>query len=161
MRSHDVLTITDQILQKHQGVPGALLPVLHGIQDAIGYIPNETVPHIADGLNLSRADVHGVISFYHDFRTTPPGQHVIRLCRAEACQAMGSRKLEEHVKSSLKINYHETSLDGMFSLEAVYCLGNCACTPSMLIDDQIHARVTPDTFDEIISEYRSAAGDKA
>jgi formate dehydrogenase subunit gamma len=131
---------------------GALLPILHGIQDALGYIPPECVPDIASALNLSRAEVHGVISFYHYFRDTPAGKHTIHLCRAESCQAMGSEALEAHVKTKLGIDYHETTADGQFSLEPVYCLGNCACSPAMQIDKEIYGRVSADSFDATIND---------
>ena len=121
--------------------PGALLPILHSIQDTLGYIPPESVGDIAKTLNLSRAEVHGVISFYHYFRDTPPGKQTIHLCRAESCQAMGSKKLEAHAKNTLGIDFHETTADGKFSLEPVYCLGNCACSPAMQIGDDIYGRV--------------------
>ncbi|MEQ1557425.1 MAG: formate dehydrogenase subunit gamma [Methyloglobulus sp.] len=132
--------------------PGALLPILHGIQDALGYIPAETVPAIADALNLSRAEIHGVISFYHYFRDTPPGKKTIHLCRAESCQAMGSKQLEDHVKTTLGIDFHETTQDGAFSLEPVYCLGLCACSPSMQIGNEVYGRVSPESFDETIKQ---------
>ncbi|MDD5275983.1 MAG: formate dehydrogenase subunit gamma [Methylovulum sp.] len=137
--------------------PGALLPILHGIQDAMGYIPPDSVPVIARALNLSRAEVHGVISFYHYFRETPPGKHTLHLCRAESCQAMGASELEAHVKAKLDIDFHETTADGQFSLEPVYCLGNCACSPAMQIGHDIYGRVSPDTFDGIINELEQSA----
>lgn len=140
-----------------KGKPGALLPILHGIQEALGYVPPDSVPLIAGELNLSRAEVHGVISFYHYFRDTPPGRQTIYLCRAEACQAMGSEALEAHAKQRLGIDYHETSADGAFSLEPVYCLGNCACSPSVMIDKEVHGRVSPERFDEIIETVRVIA----
>jgi formate dehydrogenase subunit gamma len=132
--------------------PGALLPILHAIQDALGYVPTESVPDLAKALNLSRAEVHGVISFYHYFRDTQPGKHTIHLCRAESCQSMGSKQLEKHVKTRLGIDFHETTADGRFSLEPVYCLGNCACSPAMQIDDEIYGRVSANSFDATISE---------
>jgi formate dehydrogenase subunit gamma len=137
--------------------PGALLPILHGVQDALGYIPTDSIPHIAKALNLSRAEVHGVISFYHYFRDTPPGKHTIHLCRAESCQSMGSKQLETHVKSKLAIGFHETTPDGKFSLEPVYCLGNCACSPAMQIGNEIYGRVSPDLFDSTINELKELA----
>lgn len=143
-----VQTIIAELKEK----PGALLPILHGIQDALGYIPADSVPTIAQALNLSRAEVHGVISFYHYFRDTPPGKHTIHLCRAESCQAMGSNALEAHVKTTLGIDYHETTADGKFSLEPVYCLGNCACSPAMQIDHEIYGRVSAESFDATINE---------
>jgi formate dehydrogenase subunit gamma len=135
--------------------PGALLPILHGIQDQLGYIPAETVPAIADALNLSRAEVHGVISFYHYFRDTPPGKTTIQLCRAESCQAMGAKALENHVKNKLGIDYHETTTDGAFSLESVYCLGLCACSPSMQIGKEVYGRVSAESFDNTIQQLKA------
>ena len=135
--------------------PGALLPILHGIQDHLGYVPPETVPLIARELNLSRAEVHGVISFYHYFRDTPPGKKTLYICRAESCLAMGSDELEAHAKRRLGIDYHENTPDGEFSLEPVYCLGNCACSPSIMVGSEVHGRVTPERFDEIIAETQA------
>ena len=132
---------------------GALLPVLHAIQDALGYVPSAAVPLIADGLNLSRAEIHGVITFYHYFRETPPGRHTIYLCRAEACQAMNQRDLEAHAKDRLGVDFHGTSADGVFSFEPVYCLGNCASSPAMMVDGELYGRVTPGRFDEIVSHW--------
>lgn len=137
--------------------PGALLPILHGVQDTLGYIPADSVPVIAKALNLSRAEVHGVISFYHYFRETPPGKQIIQLCRAESCQAMGSKHLEAHVKAKLGIDFHETTVDGAFSLEPVYCLGNCACSPALQIGTDIYGRVSPELFDELIANTETAA----
>ncbi|MGZ4955328.1 MAG: formate dehydrogenase subunit gamma [Methylobacter sp.] len=146
-----------EIIAALKDKPGALLPILHGIQDAMGYIPTESVPDIATALSLSRAEVHGVISFYHYFRDTPPGKQTIHLCRAESCQSMGGRKLEEHVKSKLGIDFHETTADGKFSLEPVYCLGNCACSPAMQIGKEIYGRVSADSFDAIINNTEASA----
>ena len=115
-----------RIIASLQHKPGALLPILHGIQDALGYIPPDSVPMIADALLQTRAEIHGVITFYHHFRLTPPGRIKLEVCRAEACQARGSRHLETYVKEKLGIDYHHTTLDKEFSLEPVYCLGNCA-----------------------------------
>jgi len=137
--------------------PGALLPILHSVQDSLGYIPADSVPQIAKALNLSRAEVHGVISFYHYFRETPPGKHTIHLCRAESCQAMGSKQLENHVKNKLGIDFHETTADGQFSLEPVYCLGNCACSPAIQIDDEIYGRVSEQSFDATIKGLGESA----
>lgn len=133
--------------------PGALLPILHGIQDALGYIPPAAVPLIADGLNLSRADVHGVISFYHYFRDTKPGRHTIHLCRAEACQSMNQKATEAHAKQTLGVDYHGTTANGAFTFEPVYCLGNCACSPAMMVDGELYGRVTPQRFDDIVSKW--------
>ncbi|GGA14971.1 formate dehydrogenase subunit gamma [Dyella caseinilytica] len=136
-----------QITTRLKDQPGALLPVLHGIQASVGYIPEESIPLIAREMNLSRADVHGVVSFYHFFRTRPAGKRVIYLCRAESCQAMGAAALEKHVKHRLGVDFHETTADGVFTLEPVYCLGNCACSPAMMVDDALKGRVTPASFD--------------
>ncbi len=146
-----------EIIAALKDKPGALLPILHGIQDELGYIPAETVPDIAAALNLSRAEVHGVISFYHYFRDTPPGKQTVHLCLAESCQAMGGKQLEMHVKNRLGIGFHETTADGNFSLEPVYCLGNCACSPAMQIGKDIYGRVSTDSFDSVINEMEKSA----
>ena len=138
-----------------QDTPGALLPILHAVQTALGYIPEAAIAGIAQGLNLTRAEVHGVVSFYHYFRTQPAGRHIVYVCRAEACQALGARALEAHAKKKLGIDFHETTADGAITLEPVYCLGNCGCGPSVLIDaDDLHARVTPEAFDALIAAAR-------
>lgn len=137
----------------HLGQAGALLPILHAVQDALGCVPPDAVPLIAHALNRSRAEVHGVLSFYPDFRSTPRGRHCVRICRAEACQARGSRALEAHAKARLGIDYGQTRDDGAITLEAVYCLGNCACGPSVLVDaDDLRGRVTPAAFDALLRE---------
>ncbi len=141
--------VIDSILQKYLDLPGALLPILHATQNALGFVPTEAVPQIASALNQTPADVHGVISFYHHFKTAPPGNHQIEICRAEACQARGSRSLEQHVKQSLGIDYHATTADGEISLEPVYCLGNCACGPSLRVGDEVHGRMDAAKFDEL------------
>lgn len=138
------------LVRQFADVPGGLLPLLHAVQEALGYVPPEVIPELADGMGLSRAEVHGVIGFYHDFHVSPGGETTIHLCRAEACQAMGSRALEAHVKARLGIDYGETTADGKYRLEPVYCLGNCSCAPSVRIDDDVHARVSPDTFDRLV-----------
>lgn len=146
-----IVRIADSL--KH--TEGALLPVLHGVQDALGYVPPAAVAVIAERLNLSRADVHGVVSFYHYFRTTPPGRHTIQLCRAESCQAMQAASLEQHAKTRLRAAFHETTADGRFSLEPVYCLGNCALSPAMMIDGQVYGRVTPERFDAVLADWEA------
>jgi formate dehydrogenase subunit gamma len=147
----------EQALAEHRARPGALLPVLHAIQDRLGFIPPACLSLIAETLNLSRADVHGVLTFYHDFRTAAPGRHVIQLCRAESCQAMGSDRLESTVKAHLKIDFHETTADGAITLQPVYCLGNCALSPAMMIDGHLYGRVTPERFDELMRTVLEAA----
>ena len=142
------------IISRLKDAPGALLPILHAIQDEFGYVSPAAMPAIADGLNLSRAEVHGVISFYHYFRDAPPGRHTIHMCRAEACQAMNQRALEQHAKTRLGIDFHQTTSDGAFTFEPVYCLGNCACGPSMFVGGELYGRVTPERFDEIAAEWK-------
>jgi formate dehydrogenase subunit gamma len=139
------------LAEDHAGRPGALLPILHAIQDEHGYIPDSAVPIVAKVLNLSRAEVHGVVTFYHFFRTRPPGRQTLYVCRAEACQSMGARALEKHVRARLNVDFHETTADGRFSLEPVYCLGNCACSPAVMIDENVYGRVTPERLDELLS----------
>ncbi|WP_062120360.1 formate dehydrogenase subunit gamma [Collimonas pratensis] len=142
------------IIQEFKSLPGAMLPVLHAIQDALGYVPPSVVPLIADELNLSRAEVHGVISFYHHFRQQPAGRHIVQICRAEACQAVGADALVAHAKAALGCDFHGTSSDGQFTLEPVYCLGQCACGPNMQIDDDLHARVSSDKFNRVLRAKR-------
>ena len=138
---------------------GALLPILHAVQNRFGYIPEGAVAIIAKALQQTRAEVHGVISFYHHFRTHPVGSKVIHLCRAEACQAMGGRALETHIKARLGVDYHGTTADNEFTLEPVYCLGNCACAPSIRVNDDIHGRVTPQKFDRLADKLTTATLD--
>jgi formate dehydrogenase subunit gamma len=116
-------------------------------------VPPAAVPIIADGLNLSRAEVHGVISFYHYFRDTKPGRHTIHMCRAEACQSMNQPALEAHAKRKLGVGFHGTTADGAFTFEPVYCLGNCACSPAIMVDGELYGRVTPDRFDAILAQW--------
>ena len=147
-------TIIDQAIADKRSLPGALLPVLHAIQDALGFVPPDAVPQIAHALNLSQAEVHGVISFYHDFRSAPPGRHVLKLCRAEACQAMGSEALAAHVTRRLGIEWKQTSPDGALTIEPVYCLGNCALSPAAMLDGKLRGRVTAAAIDDLIAACR-------
>jgi formate dehydrogenase subunit gamma len=139
-------------LAQYQGRQGALLQILHAVQATVGYIPPLAVPVIAASLNLSRADVHGVVSFYHYFRHEPAGRHTIQLCQAEACRSVHCDVLADHVRQRLAIDFHGTTADGRFTLEPVYCLGNCACGPSMMLDRELHGRVTAESFDALIEE---------
>jgi formate dehydrogenase subunit gamma len=134
--------------------PGPLLLVLHAVQDILGYVPEEAVGEIARGLNLSRAEVHGVITFYHDFRSTPAGRHILKICRAESCQAVGADGLVDHVKRRLGVDFHETTRDGAITLEPVYCLGNCALSPALMVGGEVHGRVTPERFDALAADLR-------
>ena len=137
-------------------LPGALLPILHALQDRFGHVPESAVPLVAKALNLSRAEVHGTITYYHHFRQHPAGRHVLHLCRAEACQAVGADALAEHAKKSLDCDFHGTTKDNTLTLEPAYCLGQCAIGPSLLIDDEIHAKVTPARFDALVAGLRGA-----
>ena len=139
------------IIAAHAGREGAALPILHDLQAAFGHIPNQAVLLIADALNLTRAEVHGIVTFYHDFRRHPPGRHVLRLCRAEACQAVGAEALGHHVRRHLGIDWHGTTADGAVTLEPVFCLGLCAVGPSALLDGQPIARLDPDRLDAALS----------
>jgi formate dehydrogenase subunit gamma len=151
--NHQINNLIEQFRQQ----PGPLLLVLHAIQNEFGYIPAAAVPLVAGGLNLSRAEVHGVVTFYHYFRHSPPGKHIVQLCRAEACQAMHAEQLEAHAKQKLGIGFHETTADGQFSLEPVYCLGNCACSPAMMIDGELYGRVSVTRFDELLAQREQDA----
>jgi len=136
---------------------GPLIPILHRIQETLGFVPPDAVPLVASELNLSRAEVHGVLTFYHYFRSKPAGRHVFHLCRAEACQSVGAAALEAHARKTLGIAFHETTADGAVSLEPVYCLGNCALGPSVMVDHRLEGRVSPRRFDELVAAARSVA----
>ncbi len=145
------------ILLQRANEPGALLPILHDVQDALGFIPSTLVPEIALAMNLSRAEVHGVVTYYHHFRDHAPGRHVVQICRAEACKSMGADALMAHAEQRLGCQQHATSADGAFTLEPVYCLGLCASSPAMMWGDELHARMTPQRFDALMAEAGSAA----
>lgn len=143
---------TRAIVARHVRSEGPLLPVLHDVQSAFGCVPEEAVPVIADALNLSRAEVHGVVTFYHDFRREPAGRHVIRICRAEACQAMGCESLVAVAEERLGVSCGETSADGRVTIETVYCLGLCATAPAAMVDDRIHGRLDKARLDAMLKE---------
>jgi formate dehydrogenase subunit gamma len=143
-----------RVVAAHRTRPGALIEILHGVQAELGFIPPAAVPVLAQELNLSRAEVHGVVSFYHYFRHSEPGQQTIRVCQAESCQSMNSEGLTEHVKKTLGIDFHETTPDGKFTLEPVYCLGNCACSPAVMRNEDLFGRVTPGRFDELLAQWK-------
>ena len=151
------LLLVRQLLTHHQSTPGGLLPLLHAVQDALGFIPANAVPLIAEGMNLSRAEVHGVITYYHFFRSTPPGQHVVQVCRAEACRACGSEELWAQAQSLLGCGAHETSADGLYSLEPVYCLGLCASSPAVQIDDKLYARMDKTRLARLVADIGSTS----
>jgi len=139
------------IVLRHRHRDGPLLEILHEVQRTLGCVPGPAVAIIAEALNLSRAEVHGVVTFYHFFREAPPGARVLRLCRAEACQSMNGRALEQHATQRLGIKCGETTPDGRITLEAVYCLGLCACAPSAMLDGEVYGRVTPERLDELLA----------
>jgi formate dehydrogenase subunit gamma len=143
-----------RVVAANRSRPGALIEILHGVQAELGFIPPAAVPVLAEELNLSRAEVHGVVTFYHYFRHTAPGRQIVRVCQAESCQAMGAEALTKHVKERLGVDFHETTPDGQFTLEPVYCLGNCACSPAVMKDDEVVGRVTPQKFDDLLALWR-------
>jgi formate dehydrogenase subunit gamma len=144
--------VVRRIVAEHKTRPGPLLEVLHAIQAELGFVPATAVPVVAQELNLSRAEVHGVVTFYHYFRRSRPGQHTVYLCQAESCQAVGAEALAAHARKRLGVDFHETTANGQFSLEPIYCLGNCACSPAAMIDRQLYGRVTPERFDALIAQ---------
>jgi formate dehydrogenase subunit gamma len=146
----DIDSAVERALERHRSKPGALLPVLHDVQHDLGFIPAESVAAIARGLNLSRAEVHGVVTYYHHFRTHAPARHVVQLCQAEACQSVGAARLAAHAQARLGCAMNSATPDGRFELEAVYCLGQCASSPSMMIGERVYARVTPERFDRLV-----------
>ncbi|MDO8860139.1 formate dehydrogenase subunit gamma [Haliea sp. E1-2-M8] len=143
------------IADGQRDLPGALLPILHAVQDALGFIPEAAIPIIAEVLNLSRAEVHGVVSFYHHFRRQLPGQHIVQICRAESCQAVGARALEAEARAQLGIDYHQTTADRCITLEPVYCLGNCACSPAVRVNDEIHGLMDAAKLSALLAALRS------
>lgn len=143
---------TSEIVGQYGAKPEMLVQILQTIVMRYGWVPEETIRQIADELNLSRADVFGVMTYYHDFRTEAPGNHIVKICQAEACQAMGSRALTDHASKSLGAALHQTNED--VTLEPVYCLGNCACAPAVMIDGKTHGRVNQLRFDELVGAMK-------
>jgi formate dehydrogenase subunit gamma len=139
------------LIALHRQQPDGLLPLLHAVQEALGHVPPEVVPAIAAGFNRSRAEVHGVVSYYHFFRAAPPGRQVVQVCRAEACQACGADALLAQATQLLACQVGETRADGAVTLEAVYCLGLCASSPALQIGDRLHARVTPQRLQQLVA----------
>lgn len=144
------------IIAAHVGQQGATLPILHALQEAFGCVPRAAVPLIAEALNLSRAEVHGIVSFYHDFREAPPGSHVLKLCRAEACQAMGADALSASAREQLRIGWGETTPDGRVTLEPVFCLGLCACAPAAMLDGKVFGALDRTRLDSLLKRAREA-----
>ena len=142
------------IIEEQKSLDGPLLPILHSIQEEFGHVPAEALPVIADALNLSRAEVYGVTTFYHDFRREPAGRHVLKLCRAEACQSVGGDALAARAQQLLGIGFHETTKDGSITLEPVYCLGLCACAPSAMLDGEVIGQLDESRIEEILAEIR-------
>lgn len=157
--------LTAAVLARHAGEAGALLPILHEVQDALGHVPRDVVPQIAEALNLSRAEVHGVVTYYHHFRSEPPGRCVVQVCRAESCQSMGADALLAHAEQSLGCHTHGghggTSADGRYTLTPVFCLGMCASSPAVMVAERVHARMTPARFNAVVRAATDALDDAA
>ncbi len=143
---------TAQIIREHLGLEGPLLPILHALQETFGYIDQAAEPMIAEALNISRAEVHGVFTFYHDFRSEPAGRHVLKLCRAEACQAAGGEALAARAEAKLGVGFGNTTADGRVTLEPIYCLGLCSISPSAMVDGRIVGRLDEKKLDAILAE---------
>jgi formate dehydrogenase subunit gamma len=141
-----------EIIDQHAGREGPLLPILHDLQATFGCIPSAAVPFVAEALNLTRAEVHGVVSFYHDFRSQPAGRHVLKLCRAEACQSMGGEAMARRALGRFGLEWGGTTPDGSLTIEAIYCLGLCACGPSAMLDGEPIGRLRPASLDDIARE---------
>ena len=148
--------LANEIIAAHLDLEGAMLPILHALQERFGCVPREAVPLVAEALNLSRAEVHGVVTFYHDYRAAPPGRHVLKLCRADACQAMRAEALSAGLLRRLGVGWHGTTAEGSLTLEPAFCLGLCACAPAALLDGEPMARLDDVTLDEVVAEARRA-----
>jgi formate dehydrogenase subunit gamma len=148
--------VVDRLIEQHRLQPGALMPLLHAVQDALGFVPAESVESMARALNLSRAEVHGVITYYHFFRSEKPGRRVVQICRAESCKSVGADALFDHAKRTLGCNSDETRADGAVTLEAVYCLGLCAMSPNMMIDEKPYSRMSVAKFDALAEKLEIA-----
>lgn len=152
MAATDIEIRVREIVTDHCALEGPLLPILHSVQAAFGFVPREALPVIADALNLSRAEVHGVVSFYHDFRDAPAGRNVVKLCRAEACQAVGADDLADHAKARLGVDWHGTTKNGAVTLEPVFCLGLCACGPAAMVNGELRGALDAEAMDTIVAE---------
>ncbi|TKT74268.1 formate dehydrogenase subunit gamma [Aquamicrobium sp. LC103] len=153
--STDIAFRTAQVVDGLKDLEGPLLPILHELQEEFGCVPPEALPVIAEALNISNAEVHGVVTFYHDYRNQPAGRHVLKVCRAEACQSMGGDAIATQISRALGIGFHETAKDGSVTLEPVYCLGLCACAPAAMLDGEVIGRLDAGKIDEIVQEVRS------
>jgi len=149
--------VAAEILARRAHEPGALLPILHELQDRLGWVPPQAVPQIAEALNLSRAEVHGVVTYYHHFRSSAPGRHVVQICRAEACQARGADALLAQAESLLGCKSHHTRADGAVTLDPVFCLGLCAMSPAVMVDAKLYGRVTPQRLQQIAAALELTA----
>ncbi|MFJ6674063.1 NAD(P)H-dependent oxidoreductase subunit E [Actinosynnema sp. NPDC091369] len=148
------MTVVERVLaviEAHRGDRGALLPILHGIQAEFGYVDQSVIPLVAEELNLSRADVHGVVTFYSDFRGEPPGRVTVRLCRAEACRSVGSERLVQHAETAYGVKIGQTTANNAVTLEQVFCLGNCALGPAAQVNGRLHGRLDPARLDGLIT----------
>lgn len=154
----DQLAAVDAAISRLKDTRGACLPMMHAIQEELGFVPHEAIQRIADALNLSRADVHGVLTYYHDFRSEAPGCHVLKVCRAESCQAMGSEKLEQHLQEIHDVAMGATTADGQVTVEPVYCLGNCALSPAVMLDGKVHGRVSAGRLDSLLQKAKETNG---
>ena len=143
-----------EIIATHAGLEGPLLPIFHAIQEEVGHIPQDALPVIAQALNISRAEAHGVMSFYHDFREEPAGRHIVKLCRAESCQSVGADRVAAHAQARLGVDWHGTTADGAVTLEPVFCLGLCACGPAAMVDGRLVGRVDEARVDALLAEVR-------
>ncbi|WP_395661997.1 formate dehydrogenase subunit gamma [Aestuariivirga sp.] len=148
-------TAAREIALRYGNRPDALLEILHDLQEELGFVPEAALPALAKSLNLSRAEVHGVVTFYHDYRREPAGRHVIKVCRAEACQSMRGNELVSMIERYLQVKLGQTTADGAITVEAVYCLGNCALSPAIMVDGRLVGRVDPAKFEKIVAECRS------
>lgn len=144
----------EEIIAENLHLDGAVLPILHALQHEFGYIDREAIPLVAHALNLSRAEVHGIVSFYHDFREAPAGRHVLKLCRAEACQSMGAEALAAKLREKLRIDWGETTADGQITLAPVFCLGLCACAPAAMLDGRVLGALDDSMLDALIDQVR-------
>jgi formate dehydrogenase subunit gamma len=141
-----------ELIASYLHLEGPLLPILHALQESYAHIPDGAVVELADMLNIGRAEVHGVISFYHDFRDAPAGKHVVKICRAEACQAVGANALADSTLQKLGLDWHGTTTNGAVTIEPVYCLGMCACAPAVMVDDKVVGRVDGAKMDKLLRE---------